>query len=478
MYSALKTIVKQKQFLVGLLMLATIFGSVPASAQNGEELFSSKGCAACHKVDKKSVGPALGGVQQIWADAGEAEGAVIDWVIDPKALAESGTSPRAAEIYKMMTPQAVTADEAKAILDWADSQLSAGGGGGDTADAGAAAAGGGEADSDSGSANGKLWGLGIAVILFAIFIAYRSYAQTKKTLSDFAYHPGTSTNQFQINFGLMIICALVFMYFLKIGFEEAGPEFNYVMFGAFPYVALALFVVGSIWRYKQKGFQVSSLSSQFMEGKKLFWGSQPFHWGMLVLFFGHLIAFLVPSAIIAWNGSSVRLLILEGASFAFALLALWGLIAFIRRRLTARKLLVVSNNSDMMVYTVLLVQIVSGLCVAYFARWGSNWFASTISPYLMSLFTLNPDVGIMANLGGANIDGMAAHQVWAMFFVKLHVISAFFIIAIIPFTRFMHFLVAPIDYIWRKYQVVIWNWNRKDIRKSTRHTYGHKIKNH
>ena len=62
---------------------------------------------------------------------------------------------------------------------------------------------------------------------------------------------------------------------------------NQLLFVALPYVALAIFLVGSIYRYLYKGFKVSSLSSQFLEGRKLFFGSQPFHWGLFFLFFGH-----------------------------------------------------------------------------------------------------------------------------------------------------------------------------------------------
>jgi len=45
---------------------------------------------------------------------------------------------------------------------------------------------------------------------------------------------------------------------------------NTFLFVAFPYVATFVFVVGLIYRYRQKGFTVSSLSSQFLEGKSLF----------------------------------------------------------------------------------------------------------------------------------------------------------------------------------------------------------------
>jgi len=146
-----------------------------------------------------------------------------------------------------------------------------------------------------------------------------------------------------------------------------------------------------------------------------------------------------------------------------ALGALIGLILLVKRRLTYKTLLVVTNKMDMVIYTVLFVQILSGLGVAFFVRWGSSWFASALTPYLRSVFTFNPDTSVLAS---------------APIFVQLHVISAFLIIALIPFSRFMHFLVAPVDYLWRKYQIVVWNWNRKSIRQSTKHTFGKRPRNH
>ena len=235
------------------------------------------------------------------------------------------------------------------------------------------------------------------------------------------------------------------------------------MFLMFPYATLMVFFIGSIYRYKKTGFQVSSLSSQFLEGKQLFFGSQPFHWGLFVLFFGHLLAFVFPKTVMAWNGEPVRLLILELSSFAFALLALAGLIMLIKRRMLSRRILEVTNKMDMLVYVVLLVQILSGLGVAFFVRWGSSWFAAVLTPYLRSIFTLSPDIAAISA---------------APLLIQIHIISAFFIIAILPFTRFMHFLVAPLDYIWRSEQLVFWNWNRKMIRKTKRYFFGHKPRNH
>jgi len=238
---------------------------------------------------------------------------------------------------------------------------------------------------------------------------------------------------------------------------------NQLLFIALPYAALAVFLIGSIYRYTQKGYKVSSLSSQFLEGRTLFFGSQPFHWGMIFLFFGHLIGFLIPRSVIAWNGDPIRLIILESAALGFAFCTLWGLSVLIYRRLTNKRVQIVTNKMDVVVYIVLLTQVVSGIAVALGSRYGSNWFAAFLSPYLKSIFVFDPQ-----------IEGISTvNSIW----LKVHVVSAFSIIGIIPFTRFVHFLVFPLDYLWRNYQLVIWNWNRREIRSSRNQSVGEKSKN-
>jgi len=238
---------------------------------------------------------------------------------------------------------------------------------------------------------------------------------------------------------------------------------NYLLFVVFPYTCLAIFLIGTIYRYTNRAFSVSSLSSQFLEGKKLFLASQLFHWGILFLFFGHLIAFLFPRSILAWNGQPIRLLILEVTAFIFGLSAFVGLLLLIFRRLTDRRVQIVTSKMDMVVYLILFIQIVSGLLVAYYSRWGSSWFAAFLTPYLRSIFVFDPQIDAIASVNS--------------FWLKAHVISAFAILGVIPFTRFMHFLVYPVDYIWRSYQQVIWNWDRKGIRSSRKWRQGEASKN-
>ncbi|WP_372933837.1 respiratory nitrate reductase subunit gamma [Mariniphaga sediminis] len=210
-----------------------------------------------------------------------------------------------------------------------------------------------------------------------------------------------------------------------------------------PYLATLSLLLGSIYRYRFFGYQVSSLSSQFLESKQLYFGSRPFHWGLIFLFFGHLAAFLTPRAVLAWNQVPLRLYILEFTAFAFGFIVLAGLILLILRRIKTKRLRVVTTWMDIFVYIILLTQVVTGLWTAFFFRWGSSWFALVLTPYLRSVFKLNPEIAAVSQLPVA---------------VQIHIISAFILIGMIPFTRFMHFLVYPFTYLWRPYQQVIWNY--------------------
>lgn len=237
---------------------------------------------------------------------------------------------------------------------------------------------------------------------------------------------------------------------------------NLFLFVGFPYLAMVIFLVGTIYRYRQTGFQVSALSSQFLESKSLFWGTVPFHFGILVALIGHLIAFLIPQGILLWNSDPLRLVILEMTGFAFGLSALVGLVALFYRRATNARVRAVSNGMDYVIELLLIVQIILGLYIAYGQRWGSSWFAADLSPYLMSLFTLTPE-----------IEAVSAMPL----VIQLHIIGAFAIFAIFPFTRLVHILVAPFHYIGRRYQIVMWNWDPKTVRSAKTTWSEHRPKN-
>ena len=224
---------------------------------------------------------------------------------------------------------------------------------------------------------------------------------------------------------------------------------NNFLLVAFPYVAGVVFVIGVIYRRRQRGFTVSSLSSQFLESQKLFWGTVPFHIGLLVIFMGHLTAFVLPGSLLAWNRMPVRLLVLEVSAFVFGVTVLVGLVALIYRRLTNARVRAITTPMDMAIELLLLAEVVLGCWVALGFRWGSSWFAADLSPYLWSLLRFSPETGAVFALP------------WV---IKLHIVGAFAILFMVPFTRLVHLIVAPLDYLVRPYQQVIWNWDRKAIR--------------
>ena len=215
-----------------------------------------------------------------------------------------------------------------------------------------------------------------------------------------------------------------------------------VLFVAFPYVAIILAVLVGITRYFGDRFSYSSQSSQFLENRALFWGSVPWHYGILTILLAHLLALLFPGFWAAVIAAPTRLYVLEVTGLALAGIALIGLALLIGRRLRNSRVFVVTSAMDWVLLAVLLVQVALGFWVALVYRWGSDWYLHTAVPWLVSLLTLNPQT---------------QHVTALPWVVKLHMLGGFLVVALFPFTRLVHLVTVPITYLWRPYQVVIWN---------------------
>src|SRR3990167_2555701 len=220
---------------------------------------------------------------------------------------------------------------------------------------------------------------------------------------------------------------------------------NNLLFGVMPYVLLVLGIAGTIYRYNSNKFSWSSQSSQFLENRTLFFGSFPWHYGIMLVLLGHIIGFLTPGSILAWNSAPLRLYILEVSGLALGLLALFGLLALMYRRLTNNRVKALTTSWDVLILIILLIQVVTGIGNAILYRWGSNWYAASAVPWIWSVLTLNPNVEYVANL---------------LLITKTHIFNAMLFIGLIPFTRLAHFFVINIyKYLWRPWQVVRW-YNR------------------
>ncbi|MCZ7545966.1 MAG: respiratory nitrate reductase subunit gamma [Anaerolineae bacterium] len=223
-----------------------------------------------------------------------------------------------------------------------------------------------------------------------------------------------------------------------------------LLFAVFPYVAVVLAVVVGMYRYFNARFSYSSYSSQFLETRALFWGSVPWHYGIIVILLAHLLAALFPDAWAALIAEPGRLYALELVGLALGLLALVGMALLIARRLYNARIRSVTSLLDWVLLAVLLAQVALGVWVALFYRWGSAWYLSSITPWLRSLTVLQPQIDAVVVLP---------------LVVKLHALGGFVIIALFPFTRLVHLIVFPLAYLWRAPQVVIWNRRAGDRRR-------------
>ena len=217
--------------------------------------------------------------------------------------------------------------------------------------------------------------------------------------------------------------------------------FDLFAFSVLPYVALFTFLLVSIERYRKTPFTYSSLSSQFLENGQHFWGLVSFHYGILGLFAGHLIGFLLPRQVLWWNSRPARLYVLELSALVFGLMTLIGLCGAVHRRVFTGKARMVTTLADWIVLAMLITQVGAGIYISVFHPWGSSWFAASAAPYILSIFKFNPDVSYLATLPLA---------------AKLHIVNAWLIIGFFPFTRLVHVIVAPFPYLWRKPELVRW----------------------
>jgi nitrate reductase gamma subunit len=217
---------------------------------------------------------------------------------------------------------------------------------------------------------------------------------------------------------------------------------NIILFVAFPYVAVVLAIWGGVHRYRTNRFSYSTLSSQLLENRMLFWGSVPWHYGIVVVLVAHLLGFLIPGMWEAMTASPSALYTIETIGFAFGLAALFGLCVLFVRRLSSDRVRSVTSPVDWALLIVLLVQVALGFYVSLVYRWGADWYVDTAVPWLLSLVSLNPNTQYVTSLP------------WP---VKLHMLNGFLVIALFPFSRLVHLIMFPFWYLWRPYQLVIRN---------------------
>lgn len=219
---------------------------------------------------------------------------------------------------------------------------------------------------------------------------------------------------------------------------------NHLVFGIYPYIALATLAVGSVVRYDREPYSWRAGSSQLLRRKQLIWGSILFHVGVLFIFVGHLVGLLTPIAMFDALGVShtAKQLLAMIAGGVAGVMAIIGATLLIHRRFFDPRVRAASAFSDNMIILLLWVQLALGLATIPIS-------AGHLDGHEMVKF-MNWAQGIFTFQGDASSYVLDAAPIF-----KAHLFLGLTILLLFPFTRLVHMLSAPVRYIWRGgYQIV------------------------
>lgn len=219
---------------------------------------------------------------------------------------------------------------------------------------------------------------------------------------------------------------------------------NLFAFGIYPYIAIAIMVIGSWIRYDREQYSWKTGSSQLLESKQLRKGSIAFHIGVLGIFLGHFFGLLMPKEIWYLFGITTQMkqLIAIGAGGLFGLICFYGLTVLIKRRLFNPRIRATSNPMDIAILFLLYAQLILGL-LSIFVSMGHLDGAEMLKlmAWAQNTVTFNSVAAAEAISG--------VHWIF-----KLHVFLGMTLFVVFPFSRLVHMLSAPVQYIRRQHQIV------------------------
>jgi nitrate reductase gamma subunit len=219
---------------------------------------------------------------------------------------------------------------------------------------------------------------------------------------------------------------------------------NTLLFGIYPYVCLAVLLIGSLIRFDREPYTWKSDSSEMLRKGQLRLGSNLFHYGVIIVILGHFAGFLSPHWMVDWalDPTQHQLLAMVVGGIA-GLSAIIGLTILLHRRLSDPRILLNSRKWDIAVAMMLWLQLGLGLLtVPLSARHMDGVLFETLTRYVKGIVTL--DGGVAALMDGVPLP------------YRLHVLLGFTIFLISPFTRLIHIWsgVGALAYLFRPYQIV------------------------
>ena len=211
-----------------------------------------------------------------------------------------------------------------------------------------------------------------------------------------------------------------------------------LLYAVLPYVALAIFVAGHLWRYRRDQYGWGARSTQLLESRRLKYASVLFHVGVLLAIGGHVLGILIPdpwTRVVGINDDAYHVIAAIGGLTAGVTVCV-GFVLLVYRRIRFPRVRVTTTNVDVLVFLLLALGIVTGMVATTTNLGDAVHYRDTVGPYFRQIFVLDPEPELMT---GGHIN----------FIFQLHVVSVWFLYALWPFSRLVHAWSIPVDYFRR-----------------------------
>ena len=220
---------------------------------------------------------------------------------------------------------------------------------------------------------------------------------------------------------------------------------NHFFFVIYPYIALSIFALGSLARFEREQYTCKSDSSQLLKHGQLRLGSILFHFGIISLFFTHLVGLLTPLALFHAFGITVEMkqMMAIVGGLSLGLVCLGGLLILIHRRFTEPRLRATSKWSDWLTLLWILLALVLGLATIPVSMQHTDGHAMlALMDWAKHLVTFQGDASL--------------HMLAVPMIFKLHMVVGMTLFIIFPFTRLVHAFsgFAAVGYVTRSWQLV------------------------
>lgn len=225
--------------------------------------------------------------------------------------------------------------------------------------------------------------------------------------------------------------------------DSMATWLNTLLFGIYPYIAFAVFVIGCVIRFDREQYSWKASSSQLLDRSSLRLGSNLFHVGVLLIIVGHLVGLLTPHAlyvqVISVENKQLLAMVAGGI---FGSLCFLGLLLLITRRLNSPRLRAHTRFSDWLVLWMLFIQVSLGLLtIPVSAQHMDGGSMLKLAEWAQHIVTFR---------GGA-ADFIQDESL----IFKVHIWLGLSLFVVAPFTRLVHVISAPVWYLLRPgYQIV------------------------